>query len=511
MDVQSIKANIKEPDPSRNFLIVPENNLQIYFSVDVCNSTVIKTSCNDWYEINKALYDLPFPHMKFWKYNGDEVLYSECFHDINSLITIIEEAYTYIKNMQKEIQGIIKNDKIQVQLKGTIWLARISENFKCNSNIHIRNNLSDEFLGSNIDEGFRLTQKITGSKIVLDPKIVCLFLAIRNIKAGEVCGTLIKNKEAVKQFAISLDDKTIDSINKITEKIYFISYTHLKGIWANRKYPVFWYYRKEIDFSYDEKIDDNYIEKNIVCDAKEWCKKFDNIFNNVGANEEFNKIIELIIGLDKKNIYSLNSFAKLYYTVACINPTSGKIFIAKRSNKRQHLKGVWELIPFKHVCREIVPSVEKCFYDRFGCRITLLTDNEQEQNIIPLHFCTIFRNGEAHNNLLCVATFNFEGEENKEKTDAEIIEIIKSKDGIKDYYSDFRFVDSTEINDFNPITLKEIELDSIKSLSNSSEVYEGNQAMIYFQNSIKAVENYYKSNKLGFNWYNIYSKSKEEI
>lgn len=495
--LMEVKKQYLCPD-NTNLLIVSEEKLFVFFSVDICNSTRLKSKNKKWFEANKLLYNEQFGQLHFWKYNGDEVLYAEPFSDIQTLVSTINNAYDYIKYIQNEIKRILGDETFQ--LKGTIWLARTSADTNENPNLHVKSlNLSNDFLGGNIDEGFRLTQKITGSKIVIDPKIIYLLIMVRELYQGRFNSILIHKTDLFCNYARNRHPSVIDEIKEVLTRTQFINYTHLKGVWDNRRYPIFWFYKDDYDYAYDEMLDDNYVEAKPIKE-EDWCKQLEKIFISVNAKKEVLNILSIIASETMTDIYKWESFARLYYAVACINPNTGNILICQRSNQRQHLKGVWEFVPFKHTSKEIVNSIKKRINDDFGIEINLITDNEKEENIIPIHFCTIYRNGQAHNSLLCMARIIDEC-----KTDEEIISKLRQKVNSQKY-RDFRFVNANDIDNYEAITLEEIAKDSLDALSNKAIPFKDNKVVMYFQNSIFALQSYYEKLSNGYKWYELYKK-----
>ena len=487
--LQQVKSKLQNPG-STNLLLVNEERLFVFFSVDICNSTKLKSNNEEWFEANKLLYNEQMTQLHFWKYNGDEVLYAEPFSDIKTLAEIIKESYLYIKRMQNEMRKKLKEDDFE--LKGTLWLARTSTGEDKKPNLHIKSsNFSNEFLGYNIDEGFRLTKKISGSKIAIDAKIVFLLLLINDIYNNKECFTVISDEDDFFKFARNIDKVVSKQIKEVLTNTYFINYSQLKGIWDNRKYPIFWYYEDRRDYAYDEQLDDNYNIPEPLLNS-DWEIKIEHIFHSVNAMDEFLKILK-IISSPKTSPYSWESFSRLYYSVACINPKTQNILVLQRSNQRKHLKGLWEFVPYKHTSKETVSSIEKKFSDEFNFNIKIVTDNEDERNIYPIHFCTIYRNGQAHNSLLCMAIIELD------ESDEEILAKLCANNSGR--YMNYKFVNEENLDEFKPISIKEIEIDSLAALSNNSTPVAEGTSIMYLKKSINAIKNYYKRIQNNINWY----------
>ena len=481
------KTNISE----NSFLLVNEKSLYIFFSVDICNSTKLKANNAQWFKANKLLYGEKFESMHFWKFNGDEVLYAEPFSGIEMLIGIVESSYRYLKNLENALFNAFS--KVKIPLKGTIWIAETDLETK--KNLHFKVwETGHEFLGIHIDEGFRLSKKISGSKIVLDPKIVYLFLATYHSYQGSVPSQYVISDSVFYKYARGIQKGNFEKLENIINNTVFVGYTTLNGVWANRLYPVFWYYINQKDYKYDEQLDNGLIipEKLVssATNATDWLSQLENIIDSVGISDEIKHLLSAIAAKEYKSTYSLENYSRLYYAIACVNPTSGKILIARRSNQRKHLRGVWEFIPFKHTSTAICQFIEKRFFEEFGIGIHVITDKEPENNPIPLHFCTIYRNGRAHNSLLCMAVIE-EG-----RSDEELLALFRDKVD-KSLYTDFRFVSSGDTKKYSPITMEEIMQDSINALTDNKNYFDSanNRITMYFPKSVIAVLSFYKRSK----------------
>jgi len=254
------------------------------------------------------------------------------------------------------------------------------------------------------------------------------------------------------------------------------------------------------DNEYDEELDNIHVCPTKIKDSRHSTREcykpetLENVFNAVNISTDLKRMLNNIAEGNYAYSYTLNTQATLYYSIGCINPESNRILIAKRSSQRKHLKGVWEFIPFKHRSMEIVSTIKTEFKTLFGMDINIITDGELEQNIIPLHFCTTYRNGVGHNNLLCVAYF--EGAH----SDEEILKSLREKVDTK-VYEDFAFVDISDSAKYKSLTRKEIENDSLKALSNSNSIYCDNTATMYFAKTICAVRSFWDFYKSDKNWY----------
>lgn len=492
-NIDAIKEKVKPYEPSsyRGLYENDENQLFIFLSIDICNSTQLKSKKNiKWFNVNKILYDYDFSKMTFWKLNGDEVLYYEQFSNIGNLLDIIHGAYNHLKDMEHEINNkIICSENIKLQ--GTIWLARTdTSSAEDLNNIRLKNDVMTEYIGLSIDEGFRLTKKASKSKIIIDPKIIYLL----NL-AHDAANNIIESP--LKEMASKIKNIMYIDFFKNT---YFIGYTKLKGIWSNRSYPVFWYFcDNDNDLDYDEQLDQVHIRDRMRCCYDDEGIKTPNlagIFNEVNVSEEFSKIMSLAVQSNGKR--SIESFARLYYTCLCVNPNTNHVLIVQRSIARHHLKNVWEFGVCKHTSVRLsaASAIEIAYKNEFGIDIEIVTDEEKENNILPFHFCTIYRNGVKHNSILCLAKIKVDSSTSDE-------DLLQTINNVRDpqKYQLAKFIDANEAKNYKSITLDQIAEDSVKAIDNNATTFENDCAIMYFEKSVIVATNYFAEENKGRNWY----------
>lgn len=99
-----------------------------------------------------------------------------------------------------------------------------------------------EYIGINIDEGFRLTKCSSAQRVVVDPKIV-YFMLVAQSKSTPVEINLSNFSYSMTE---SINNGEYDStlLDNIIRDIYFVGYKTCKGIWNNKPYPVFWFLSK---------------------------------------------------------------------------------------------------------------------------------------------------------------------------------------------------------------------------------------------------------------------------
>lgn len=397
-----------------------ENSLYIFFSLDICDSTKMKDQIPNWKDIILKLYNTQEEFkdiMRVWKYVGDEIVFCTAFSGIESLVKLINTAYKKLESVESELTKIADKEGYTVSIKGTMWLAYIS------SDSSHTNQISDidEFLGKQIDEGFRMTGFSSNNKLLLDPKIVFILLLLFSLDASKV--SILEENSVNRKFAnaflnniesIIVDYKNKeeslkrnissyelrDEISKLVKNIYFIKYERLKGIWKDYPYPIYWYSTSQ---SKNEYPDINSNELLPVITDKINSKKFYSldlisVFDKAGAKSDLDEILNIVSENTPSRPYLKNDTVQLYYSIACVK--DGKVFIAKRCYDRKHLKGVWEFGFQKHTLTYTCDDIRKFFLTEFGLTVKPITDGTIENNLIPLHFCTTYRNTNKHNRIL---------------------------------------------------------------------------------------------------------------
>lgn len=232
-----------------------------------------------------------------------------------------------------------------------------------------------------------------------------------------------------------------DSVNKIRDSFYLMEYSKCKGVWDDRDYPIFWYINdlQHCELVYDEIINgenlrDHRLNKLInttipVPEKNEDYCYFKNartqLLNICAQIEVLSSVDQLVkhlspypLGVSEETIYDT---ANLYYMVACVLIKEGKdegVLVFKRTNSRKHLKFVWDLVPIKHaktykanevygICDYLKNMLNKKLnlinpsFD-ISEKFTIPKD-EVRDSIKPIAFCNVYRNGENHNGILCMA------------------------------------------------------------------------------------------------------------
>lgn len=511
------------------------DQLSIFVSFDICNSTRLKSEISNWSDVIQIFYgknDLSY--LRKWKYVGDEVIYVGDYSGFKQLIELIEAIYLKMDAIEKDLQKTIKSvsnttSLPSIKLKGTIWLAQLSNKVDMPKTTHIDE--LDEYVGMDMDEGFRMSTKTSEGKLLIDPKIVYIilfFYCFRSVFLGidvavkkDFVDVFVsnhidftnenKNDIAKKVFNLYDGDLSIapiehtHTLNRVLSKIHFLSFTPLKGIWNGNPYPIFWYFDDAASCKYYE------IERTDLfpVSLSNIIKQSDNtrmyyssrdllkVFETVGLAGSIKNIINTILFPKtlQKISYVKKPVSKFYYTIACVK--DNKVLLLRRKADRRHLGNVWEFFVSKHTNITTKTEIESAANRAFGINIDLLTDNTEDKNIIPLHFCTVYRTQKKHNSILCCAEIqdDLPIETLMQKINKHLLDDVDSK------YSEAVFIGIDEIMSsefkFNPLPSNVISYDAEKADTDESYPFkeEHNYSTMYLKDSIKAVICFYKKYK----------------
>lgn len=483
----------------------PYKGVYIFASFDLVNSTKIKYRDSNWLRLINELIDRSSAEwfgLKFWKFNGDELLYYAEVTAINQLAKILHQIYEASINLQDKLLKVLSNDETLgfasdlVGIKTAVWIAYVSDDKDA---INTKLNLDYiDFAGINMDEGFRMSKCAIQNKIVVDPKIAFLICLVaneiysNNIKIPNTLPELLKhnlkNVESLKtiddifskfwiDIAMSLDDDTIkpsdevfdhekDLFKVVANNFRIIGYEKCKGVWEERPYPIIWYsdnWDKTIDaVKYDELYIDTIVTKSLIntyyheyeqayLDTLKILRK---IYDNVRVfSYVINKILlECDFKLYAKDVMDkqIYTLTYLYYSIVCINKKTGGVLAFLRSPKRGHMPDVWDFEQQKNAytidSQSAITQIEDRFKKNFGLNIKVVSD-QYRSSVVPMGIHPIYRRGKIHTGIVCFAYIDDDSYQNED----DIIHIIETNlPNVKssyDYplYSKARFIHKNDI------------------------------------------------------------------
>lgn len=458
VEYQNKKNNVNIEEKNNNNFKKEQNQnawLGLFFSFDIVNSTKYKTLTTQWPTIIKTLLkyiqdlvqdkDTPLKEAILWRVIGDEIIFYIKISNLDELKEAIDYTFEVTQkvslslksgkfNGRIENQDIVKNEieimKIQnnLSIKSAAWVAPINEK---NTNPY-DNILSSydsvyatskvtvlEFIGRDIDTGFRIKAEALPRKLIISLEIAYL-LKIKHKSDMEYSRKETENLNKYREVSKKYEEI---SDEKFYEKFIIMDYKQLKGVFDESPYPLIFYHNPEKtinekwepeEISFDESFD--YDEPQMLeIVNKYFSRKIKESSNN--KNDFLNKdMYDSKIAIDKiiksKYLYdkleyleeicpleNLNradnrnregaqiSKIELHCAVVCCDVKNKKILIAKRNTEHKTNPEVWDFGCSEAESGEkLIDSIKRQYKERFDIEIELYIDSDREdKQPVPLH------------------------------------------------------------------------------------------------------------------------------
>jgi hypothetical protein len=369
-----IKTSISDPYQNSSSNLT---GTYLFISFDLVNSTYFKSKVNSWSNIFLTFFKITerkvrekFERIEVWKRIGDEILFYLPILELRELYNapskVLDIMDVIVENLYEE------NDSVKgvLSVKSTMWTAFVvdqesetysnQEKGSCNVLLKERNvdNIDLDFLGPDIDIGFRISKYSLQSKLVIDAKLACLLTKL----------------------------ETDLNKNSLSEYMRIVSYERLKGVWEYRHYPIVWYQHTwhDIDqmFWYDEKFNSEMVRK--IVDSNGSSLQSVSILTKIFA--DLNKTSEIQQIKDGIEIYKKNNpdgfktkkiptdrLSEIHLVAICINPNN-EILVAKRV-KKDTLPEKWEFgCAQLHLNQTLQDAIKEDYKKDFGIDLEFLED-----------------------------------------------------------------------------------------------------------------------------------------
>lgn len=439
-------------------------NVLLFFSFDIVNSSLFKNS--NYYGWSIVIDDIlssirnyvksKIKSAELWRILGDEVIFIVKINDIDVLFEYIEIIYDILTSFCSSIEnGTLINSgndttdlaKIQdaLSLQATAWIANVADKKALKNNrkrIQCIDNVFEEieekphykfyeFIGVDIDTGFRLSKETRAGRLILNFELAYL-MALKN-------------------------DGTY------TNRLNILTYKKLKGVWNNMSYPIIWYYDKmkhnELDFQksfpFDAiEQDDLYAEYFSKKKFAEYMyKDVKDALEKICRDRKLQRKIDRIEEVIKKEAsmnkpYINTSKLELHCVAVCFND-KGEIFIVKRANRadNEYFPLKWEFGCAKaNYSEHIYDTVKREYKEDFNIDIELFTDkNREDSQPLPIAVYTMNKKSELHKGVIFIANMRYD-----------VIKLNPAK------HEDYRFISqdnlsSMDKNDYVPDALDTME------------------------------------------------------
>lgn len=391
--------------------------VELFFSFDIVNSSLYKDeNYFGWPVVLTSLLTgiqgtvaKEIPQAQLWRVLGDEIIFFVTIKNIDEVYGAVDSVYNTLVNFNLQLRSgrffenlTVTNDLVKdagssenigndtlkanniIAVQAASWLAIVidgdkeGEKFRPYDNIfkryHINENQQiNEFLGQDIDTGFRLKKETQDRRLVVSLEL-----------------------------AIILSERT-----GYLSRLHIITYKALKGVWKNRLYPIIWYHDKamsgvsfEESFYYDEAISSllskAYFEnrKGVGVDLPAYMfLDVHKALNKVAEDQNLETKIELINRIinetenDEKameNAFS-SKLLEFHCAAVCCDVKNRKILIAKR-NDRKFYPGLWEFGCAKaNIEKSLCESIIEDYKNDFGLDIEVICDgNREDTEPVPI-------------------------------------------------------------------------------------------------------------------------------
>jgi len=395
VEASEIGTSIKNDTSAQDSSADEKERVFMFFSVDLTNATNFKTMhpelwvaiFNDFYRLiedkvaGKYSADDNCGTAHVWKYYGDEILFyveitreSEIFLAPKLLHTAMMEAQAALHKEHPVSEG-------NLFFQGALWLAAATsvKNKKCDAPHNRYVSLSTgvisnlDFIGIDIDEGFRMAKKSFRGKISLDPKIAYFF----HLRGNDLEVKYEKYKTTP------------------SDEIKIIDYVKLKGVWEDKPFPVVWYTNNwggsENDlYSYDEKHTNELIKAfRLTKDDERNLDKIKDVFSAVKtAESSYQKIRSIVDGITDPSAYVYldigreQKLTELHCSVVCVCEKTKTALVIQRAENDDKLGNCWDFgCATVRQADRYIDKIVRDYKIQLNIDIELLTDNSTQMPV----------------------------------------------------------------------------------------------------------------------------------
>lgn len=431
---ENIEEERKESVQTKKGTTYHNRDVILFFSFDIVNSSVYKTiNSYGWYGILNIIFDKlrkdvntemgsPYCNVDVWRILGDEIIFImpiDCIENISNVVCkifkILIENVQYIKDGKvfdtlvedKNSIALMKQQNV-ISLQGAAWIAVVTKDikdgdFKCADSENIfkcyecnPGRTIYEFVGADIDTGFRLKKKTQERRLVISFELAYL---------------LSRNSDQI-------------------ENINIISYEKLKGIWNEKLYPIVWYHNKEIyentsfedSFYFDEKSNNelvkNYFDASKHKDGsdieeymyKDVYKAFGKILKDRNLKDKIKNIEEAIPRSFGDNFIN-NSAMEYHCAAVCYKIENGEIKILVNKEKIDEL----HCVRVKNT-EKISETLAREYSSKYNIEIKVVLDKREAP--VPV---TLLKVSEDDKNFKCIVIVAKVEEDVKESMNVKLV------------------------------------------------------------------------------------------
>lgn len=367
--------------------------VEFFFSFDIVNSSSYKdVNYFGWQNVLTSLLTniqrniaKEIPEAQLWRVLGDEIIFFVTIRNIEEIYSTIDAIYgVLVKSNAKLHNGSffeeLEEDKTDIDLmknnnilavQAAAWLAIIFNGektlFQTYDNVFKKYRINEsqqinEFLGQDIDIGFRLKKETQDRRLVVSIELAKL-----------------------------LCDRT-----EYLSRLNIVTYKSLKGVWKNRLYPIIWYHDEQISgvsfedsFYYDETTysqlskefflnrenEDGDLASYMFLDVY---KALNKVIRDQKLESKIEQICKVICETESdvkvvENEFS-NKLLEFHCAAVCCDLIKRRILVAKRKD-RKFLSGLWEFGCAKaNIEQNLCDSIVEDYKSDFGIDIDIICD-----------------------------------------------------------------------------------------------------------------------------------------
>ncbi len=380
-------------------VLAERRSVELFFSFDIVNSTAYKTlNFTGWSQVIIALFSeiqkrvvKKMPSAEMWRILGDEVIFLVPIKEKDDIFIYISKIFEIMIDMVMQLKKGSFFDKLElhdlerdlmkmqniISVKASAWIAIIGENLKKleqYDNIIERFKLQEgyglfEFLGNDIDTGFRVKTNTQDRRLVIDYELAYL---------------LSRNTDYLRN-------------------IHIITYKRLKGVWQNRLYPIIWYYDDKYfegtsfddSFYYDEIENSELVKEYLKNKTEPLLKKemysdvdyaLNKIMQDQKLEDKFDRMDRIIKESqeDLKHLLEPTFLLRLHCVAVCYDKNKTKVLIMKRAENRKKFPGLWEFGCAKGTLEKpLKEQIEEEYQKDFGIQIEVQC-NKSRNDVQPI-------------------------------------------------------------------------------------------------------------------------------
>lgn len=395
--------------------------VSLFFSFDIVNSTMYKSVTGNWPIIIRGLLDdirsrvFKMPDLtscSLWRVIGDEMIFVMPIYSIEELGGVIDSIFEITQKISKILkngkffetlvgQSIQKNDiemlKVQTPLsiKAASWISIVNDKvesayecIKFNYSASSQNQIITEYLGRDMDAGFRLKTYTQDRRLVVSFELAYLL-------------SLIKREN----------------------NLFILDYVRLKGVWNDALYPIIWFHNAKIvknicedstnnhkefqfqnTFRYDETDKNELVNKYFARGKQNRQKvkigttsepeylladsmfKVETALKKILTDRNLEQKIAYIKQLLSMEVLksSMKPYAnplEVHCAVVCCDVTKRKVMIMHRGKQHSTNPEKWEFGCAKLSSeKRIVNSITEYYRETFGLEIELVVDENRSDN-----------------------------------------------------------------------------------------------------------------------------------